>query len=460
MSDTMPTPASNDAAETTQNTTETTTPTPASAPTPSTPVAPAPLTEAEATEAAKWGRVDDEGNVWLLDSEGKDVRIVGQYTAGGTATDALALYARRFLDLQSQVALLEMRINTISPEESRKSHKHLAAQLEEPAAIGDIAALRTRVDATLPLIEERATVVAEQRAEAKAKALEEREAIVAQAEKISGQDPAKTHWKNSRAQLTELLEQWKHAQRHGARIDRPTEEALWKRFSSARTQFDRHRRQYFSERDKATKATVSAKEDLIRRATELQNSTDWGATSAAYRQLMSEWKAAGRAGRKEDDKLWDRFRAAQQVFFDARNAHNTQVDEEFGENLAKKLELLKEAEKLVPVKDIEAAKAAIREIGEQWDQIGRVPRADVGRTEGRLRDIEQAIRDAESEQWRKSDPAVAERSNGMAAQLEALIAELEAQLAEAKAAGNEKKVKEYTSALEARKQWLAAVQAD
>ncbi|MFC5280413.1 DUF349 domain-containing protein [Arcanobacterium canis] len=458
MSDTMPTPASNEAAETTQ---PTATPAPATpTPAPAAPAAPAPLTEPEAAEAAKWGRVDDEGNVWLTDGEGKGVRVVGQYTAGGTVTDVLTLYARRFLDLQSQVALLEMRINTISPEESRKSQKHLAAQLEEPAAIGDIAALRTRVDATLPLIEQRAEVVNAERAEAKKKALEEREAIVAEAEKISAQDPSTTHWKNSRTALTELLEQWKHAQRHGARIDRPTEEALWKRFSSARTQFDRHRRQYFSERDKAAKATVNAKEDLIRRATELQNSTDWGAASAAYRQLMNEWKAAGRAGRKEDDKLWDRFRAAQQVFFDARNAHNNQLDEEFSENLAKKLKLLKEAEKLVPVSDVEAAKTAIREIGEQWDKIGRVPRGDVGRTEGRLRDIEQAIRDADSEQWRKSDPAVAERTNGMAAQLEALIAELEGQIAEAKAAGDDKKVKEYTSALEARKQWLAAVQAD
>ncbi|MGV9184342.1 DUF349 domain-containing protein [Arcanobacterium canis] len=458
MSDTMSTPASNEAAETTQlnATPAPVTPTPA----PAAPAAPAPLTESEAAEAAKWGRVDDEGNVWLTDGEGKEVRIVGQYTAGGTAADALTLYARRFLDLQSQVALLEMRINTISPEESRKSQKHLRAQLEEPAAIGDIVALRTRVDATLPLIEQRAEVVNAERAEAKKKALEEREAIVAEAEKISAQDPSTTHWKNSRTALAELLDQWKHAQRHGARIDRPTEEALWKRFSSARTQFDRHRRQYFSERDKATKATVNAKEDLIRRATELQNSTDWGAASAAYRQLMNEWKAAGRAGRKEDDKLWDRFRAAQQVFFDARNAHNNQLDEEFSKNLAKKLELLKEAEKLVPVSDVEVAKVAIREIGEQWDKIGRVPRADVGRTEGRLRDIEQAIRDADSEQWRKSDPTVAERTNGMAAQLEVLIAELEGQLAEAKAAGDDKKIKEYTSALEARKQWLAAVQAD
>ena len=64
----------------------------------------------------------------------------------------------------------------------------------------------------------------------------------------------------------------------------------------------------------------AAKEALIKRAEEMQNSTDWAGTSAKYRDLLAEWKKAGRASRKEDDALWARFRAAQQVFYDARRA--------------------------------------------------------------------------------------------------------------------------------------------
>src|SRR5699024_5012556 len=128
-----------------------------------------------------------------------------------------------------------------------------------------------------------------------------------------------------------LLDEWKNSQRSGARIDKPTEDALWKRFSAARSTFDRGRRQFFAELDRQHEQAKSAKEKLITRAEELQNSTDWGATSAAYRQLMDEWKAAGRASRKEDDALWARFRAAQDVFFNARQAQNEAIDAEYEE---------------------------------------------------------------------------------------------------------------------------------
>ncbi|QRV02921.1 DUF349 domain-containing protein [Arcanobacterium phocisimile] len=419
----------------------------------------APVDDSQAAHAATFGRVDSERNVWLKEADGSE-RIVGQYAVDGSEKEAMDLYVRRFLDLQAQVALLETRISHISPEEARQSLKALQEQLVEPAVIGDVAALKERAAKLEILAEERKQIVAAERKAAKEQALAERTAIVERAEEIADQNPAQTHWKNSRQELSDLLDAWKNAQRNGARIDRPAEEDLWKRFSSARTKFDRHRRQYFSERDAAVKQTVTRKEELIAEAEELSTSTEWGPTAARYRELMDAWKAAGRSIKKEDDRLWERFRTAQQVFFDARTAHNSALDEEFGANLQAKLALLEEAEKLLPISDVEYAKEQIRSIGERWDAIGRVPRGDVARTEGRLRDIEHAIRDAESELWRKSDPEKEERTNGMAAQLQALIAELEIEIAQAQAAGNEKKVKELTASLEARKTWLAAVLAE
>lgn len=412
--------------------------------------------DAQAKAAVEWGRVDDEGNVWLREEDGE--RIVGQYAAHGTEKDALGLYVRRYLDLKAQVNLLEQRIDHISPKEINNSLATLQKELAEPAVVGDVGALRTK----LAELEERGKVrkeeVAKQRAEAKEQAVADRTAIVEAAEALAAQDPDHTHWKNSREELINLLDQWKYSQRHGVRIDRSVEEALWKRFSSARTKFDRHRRQFFSERDAHRKEVLARKEELIAQAEAIQDSTDWGATSARYRDLMNDWKAAGRSSKREDDKLWERFRAAQQVFFDARAEHNSMQDEKFQSNLTEKLALLAEAEKLLPVEDIDEAKKQIRLIGEKWDAIGHVPRADISRTEGRMREIERAIRDAESVQWQKSDPEKEERSAGMAQQLERLIAELEEQIAEAKAAGEDAKVKEYEDALEARKAWLKAVQ--
>lgn len=424
------------------------------------PIAPAAIDETAAAEAAAWGRVDDDGNVWLRSAGNEPERIVGQYAAGGTEKDALMMYVRRYLDLRAQVALLESRIETISPEESKKSLKGLHEQLVEPMVVGDVVALRDRAAALDERLKERQEEVAQQRAEAKEKALAERTAIVEDAEKIAAQDPAKTQWRDSREKFADLLDQWKYAQRHGARLDKTTEEALWKRFSTARTQFDRHRRQHFSELEAQHKATIARKEEIIKEAVALQNSTDWGNTSAAYRRMIDDWKRAGRSTKKDDDKLWERFREAQQVFFDARNAHNASIDEEYATNLAQKLELLEQAEALLPISDVEQAKAAIRAIGEKWDAIGRVPRADINRTEGRMRDIERQIRDAEQAQWQQSDPEKEERSSGMAAQLEALIKDLEGQIEQARAAGNTKKVKEFEEALAARKAWLAEVLKD
>ena len=415
---------------------------------------------AAAAEAAAWGRVDDDGNVWLRSSGDEPERIVGQYAASGTEKDALMIYVRRYLDLRAHVKLVEMRIETVSPEEARKSLAALHEQLVAPNVIGDVAALREHAKDLDKRLEIRQKEVEEHRAEAKAQALAERTAIVEEAEAVAAQDPATTHWRDSRQKFVDLLEQWKYAQRHGARLDRATKDALWKRFSTARKQFDRHRRQHFSELEAQHKETIARKEEIIKEARALQNSTDWGNTAAAYRRLIEEWKRAGRSRRKDDDRLWAEFREAQQVFFDARNAHNASIDQEYAENLARKLELVSEAEKILPIKDLDKAKAAFRAIGEKWDQIGHVPRADLDRTEGKMREIERALREAENAQWIEHDSEKTERSNGMAAQLQNLIEELEGQIAQAQAEGNDAKVKEFEDALQARKAWLAEVLKD
>lgn len=408
-----------------------------------------------AAEAAKWGRVDEEGNVWLR--EGENERLVGQFAASGTKEDALGLFIRRFLDLQAQVKLLESRINIISPHEAEKSLQALEKELLEPAVVGDVESLRKTAAQLKERIAARAEVVAAERAAAKEAALARRTAIVEKAEAVAAQDTAHIHWKNSRAELNNLLEEWKGEQRQGARLGKAAEDALWKRFSAARTKFDRQRRHFFAQLEIQRKETVARKEEIIKQAEAIQNSTDWNATSAQYRELLEDWKRAGRSARKEDDRLWERFRAAQQVFFDARNMRNAEMDKEFSENLARKLELLEEAEKLLPVSDIQYAKEQIRLIGEKWDAIGKVPRSDIARTEGRMREIERSIRDAENKKWEMHDPEKEKRSSGMAAQLESLIAELEEQIAEDKQKGDAKMLKEHEEALAARKAWLEAV---
>ena len=443
-----------EAAEATQ---EDATPTPAEVPAPAAaptvPAEPA-VDPQEAMDAAKWGRVDGEGRVYVQD--GGAEREVGQFPDAPIA-EAMAFYVRRYLDLKATIDLFATRLPQLSVREIDSTLSSISESLTEPAAVGDLEGLRARFAALKTVAAERREAVSAERAAAKEQALKERTAIVERAEAIAEQDPARTQWKNSGAELRELLESWKAAQRRGPRLDRPTEDGLWKRFSHARTTFDRHRRQFFSELDAKQAQVRAAKEALIKRAEEMQTSTDWAGTSAKYRDLLAEWKKAGRASRKEDDALWARFRAAQQVFYDARRAKDEAVDAEFAENLKVKEALVAKAEALLPIKDIKAAKKALRPIQDAWEEAGRVPRGAVRRIEGRMRAVEDAIREAENAEWRRTDPETKARAEGLAGQLQDSIASLEKDLAAAQAAGDTKKVAEAEAALTARRAWLDQV---
>ena len=443
--------------ETAEATQEDATPTPAEVPAPAAaPTAPAEpaVDPQEAMDAAKWGRVDGEGRVYVQD--GGAEREVGQFPDAPIA-EAMAFYVRRYLDLKATIDLFATRLPQLSVREIDSTLSSISESLTEPAAVGDLEGLRARFAALKTVAAERREAVAAERTAAKEQALKERTAIVERAEAIAEQDPARTQWKNSGAELRELLESWKSAQRRGPRLDRPTEDGLWKRFSHARTTFDRHRRQFFSELDAKQAQVRAAKEALIKRAEEMQNSTDWAGTSAKYRDLLAEWKKAGRASRKEDDALWARFRAAQQVFYDARRAKDEAVDAEFAENLKVKEALVAKAEALLPIKDVKAAKKALRPIQDAWEEAGRVPRGAVRRIEGRMRAVEDAIREAENAEWRRTDPETKARAEGLAGQLQDAIAGLEKDLAAAQAAGDAKKIAEAEAALTARRAWLEQV---
>ena len=151
---------------------------------------------------------------------------------------------------------------------------------------------------------------------------------------------------------------------------------------------------------------------------------------------MRDWKAAGPAPRDVDDELWKRFRGAQDAFFGARDAANAALDEEFAANAEVKRGLLVEAEALVPVTDLDAAKRTFRDIAEKWDAAGKVPRDQMKDLEARIRRVEQSIRSVEEDQWRRSDPEKSARADDMVSKLEAAIADIEADLAKARAGGD------------------------
>jgi hypothetical protein len=196
------------------------------------------------------------------------------------------------------------------------------------------------------------------------------------------------------------------------------------------------------------------KERLAKEAESLADSTDWGPTASRFRALMQDWKAAGPAPKDVDDALWKRFRGAQDVFFAARDAANAEIDREFAAHAEKKKELLVQAEALLPVTDLAAAKRAFRDIAERWDAAGKVPRDQIKPLEARIRKVEQEIRGLEEAEWSKSDPEKSARADDMVTKLREAIAKLESDLDKARSTGNEKKVKDLEADLASRRAFL------
>lgn len=420
-------------------------------------VAPVPAAPATSlAEAARWGRVEGDGHVFLtIDGE---EHPVGQYPDVSN-DEALAYFARKYDDIVAQIVLLEQRVASKAPTtDMQKTVTHLREQLAERNMVGDIRSAESRLDTLSTEITALEKAEKAQHDAVRAAELAAREAIVIEAEAISGTDPAQIQWKTSSARMNELFESWKTAQKSGVRLGRSNEDALWKRFRAARTVFDRHRRAYFSQLDSNNSAAKAAKEKLIAEAEALSSSTDWGFAAGEYRRLMDDWKASPRASRKDDDALWARFRAAQDVFFSSRQAANDEIDQEYAANLKVKEALLEEANTILPIKDLGAAKKALQSVRDRWEEAGKVPRADMGRIEAGLRKIEDAVRQAEEEIWQRSNPETKARTNSALSQLESAIAGLKDDLAKAEKAGDQRKIKAAQEALDARQAWLDQIQ--
>jgi hypothetical protein len=399
------------------------------------------------TASDPWGRVDDDGTVYVKTAEGE--RVVGSWQAGSPA-EALAFFQRKYLSLETEVSLLEQRISTtdLSPAQARSTITRLLESVACANCVGDLDGLRARLEALTGLVDHRREENKAAREQARSEAQDRKTKIVEEAERIAAEA---THWKISGERMRQLLEEWKAA----PRADRATETVLWKRLSAARNAFTKRRKAYFASLEDEREAARTRKEQLVTEAEALSGSTDWGPTASAYRDLMRQWKEAGRADRAAEEELWGRFKAAQDTFFGARAKILSAKDGELREHADAKAALLAEAEKLLPVTNARQARSALRGIQERWEQIGGVPRDSQERLEGGLRKVEDAVRRGEEAHWRRSNPEALSRAKGTVEQIRAAISQLEKQLARAREQGNDKAAQQAEEALTARRSWLA-----
>ena len=394
-----------------------------------------------------WGRVDADGTVYVRTADGE--RVIGSWAAG-SPEEALAFFRRKFESLETEVTLIEQRMTTteIAPAQAQSTVKRLLAAVSDANALGDLDSLRTRLEALGGAVDQRREEVKAAREHARIEARGTKERIVEEAEHIAAEA---THWKASGERMAELLEEWKAA----PHADRAVEAVLWKRLSAARNGFTKRRKAYFASLEAERETVRERKEKLVREAESLADSTDWGATSSVYRDLMRQWKESGRAGREDEADLWKRFRESQDKFFAARSEVFAAKESELRGNATVKEQLLTEAQTLLPVTDWRVARSALRGIQERWEQAGAVPRDSRDQLEQGLRKVEEAVRRAEEAQWKRSNPEALARAEGTVNQLRAAITSLEAQLARAREHGDASAVRNAEEALEARRSWLA-----
>ena len=397
-----------------------------------------------------FGRVEDDGTVYVLLPEGE--RRVGQ-VPDVSPDEAMAFFTGRYESLAAEVSLLGQRViaAAMSPEEARRAVATLRSNIAEANAVGDLAGLQSQLDMLAPIIDTQAEQRKAQRLEAQAQAKQAKEDMVAEAEKLAeGND-----WRAGVSRFHALLDDWKLL----PRIDKATDDDLWRRFSTARTTYTRRRKAHFAGVSAANQVAQQQKEAIIAEAEPLAASTDWRATGDAFRALMNRWKAAGSAGRAADEKLWAQFRGLQDVFFQARSAVFDEQSEEFKSNETAKEALLAEAEAtLLPVTDATAGRAAFRAFLSKYNAHGKVSRGAMHTFDSRVRALEDAVREAEDAQWRRTDPQARQRAQDTVDMFSTQIEKLTKQIGEAEARGDNNRANRLRESIETYSAWQAQAQ--
>jgi len=407
-------------------------------------------------DPAKFGRVGEDGTVYVITPTGD--RAVGSYP-GKTADEALAYFVKKFEMAASEVALLAARIRSgaMVPSDAHEAVNKLRTQILELNGVGDLANLAQSLEKIPALITEHEGAYqarkAAQTAEREARKVEAaaiKEKIVAEAESLI----ESVAWKVTTARLKELLDDWKKA----PRLDKKVDAALWKRFSSSRNKFDKRRRTHFSNLDSEQKKVATTKESIVKEAESLANSREWLNTAKKYKELMDQWKAAGRGKKSADTALWNRFKTAQDTFFKAKNADMDKRKGSMVENLAKREAMIVEFEALLPITDFKSAKKEFYDLMGKWQKIGMTDRKKRASFDSRIKKVEDEINELERNFQRKSDPSAKAQANKVVQGLAEAIENYEKQAAKAEAAGQTAKAMVAREAAAARRGWLEEAQ--
>ena len=176
-------------------------------------------------------------------------------------------------------------------------------------------------------------------------------------------------------ELQKLHEQWKDL----GPVAKEFREEIWERFRAATSVINKKYQAHFEELKEQQAQNLEAKKALCEEVEaiagkEISSSTEWNALSKQIEEIQARWRSIGFATRKENQKVYDRFRAACDKFFERKRASFTEFKDSMNANLEKKMAIIQEAESLKDSTDWKATGDRFIELQKQWKEIGAVPR--------------------------------------------------------------------------------------
>ncbi len=152
---------------------------------------------------------------------------------------------------------------------------------------------------------------------------------------------------------------------------------VYKEFRAACNVFFHRKKEFYGTQKEQSKAGNEAKMALIAKAESLKDQTEWKNTTEALIRLQNEWKSTPSAGNKEDQRLWTRFRATCDYFFEAKKQYYATLDDRQAVNLKAKQEFIAKVEAFELSGNKDQDLTQLKEFNEEWRTLGPVPKNDI-----------------------------------------------------------------------------------
>ncbi|MCK9219647.1 MAG: DUF349 domain-containing protein [Bacteroidales bacterium] len=190
-------------------------------------------------------------------------------------------------------------------------------------------------------------------------------------------------WQENTNKINDLLKIWKTI----GPVPQQVNAEIWDRFKSSLDSFFSIKKEYFDKLKEQQLHNYNLKVELCMQAEALKSSSDWKKTTNELIRLQGEWKKIGPVPKKHSDKIWKRFRAACDDFFNAKQAYFTNIQANEGDNLNKKLELMNRLKEYQFGEDKSANLEVLKNFQREWTEIGHVPMKDKDKLQNEFRTL-------------------------------------------------------------------------